>query len=155
MAWVRTHGEEGDTLHRLTSSHFFSLPPQGAEPFDEVQGWYRAHRGLAGSIRYTCQRMGWTIWTHGLFPAPLRRGVTEVLLVRRRAELAYDHIQAPPPTESGGGGGGLLGSLRSQLPHRLMSLPLHVVYYILEFMVRLGGLLCVWCLCMCCLIRTV
>ena len=96
----------------------------GSEPFEEVHGWYRAYRGLAGSLRYSCTRKGWNIWEHALFPRPFRDAVRTMLLIRRRAELA--HFAEGTDT--------MTGSLTVR-PSRLMALPLHVLYYTMEFMV--------------------
>lgn len=61
----------------------------GAEPFDEQHGWYRAHRGPAGSISYTVQRKGWTPFEHAIFPTPLRRAVVSLLQCQN-----HDHFLA-------------------------------------------------------------
>lgn len=104
---------------------------------------------------YCCRRKGWTIHEHRIFPEELREGVKTVLMARRRAEITYGDIRNPSHLAN------LIDSNANQsnnplfpqdplandpsvahltprpsgLPHRLISLPLHVLYHTLEFMV--------------------
>lgn len=65
---------------------------KGSEPFDEVNGWYRAFRGLAGNVRYTAHYKGWNIWHHAYFPTPLRRAVRTMLLINAQASnMVLEH----------------------------------------------------------------
>jgi hypothetical protein len=136
---------------------------QGSEPFDEVHGWYRAYRGLAGSVGYRCRRKGWTIEEHRTFPEELREGVRAVLMARRRAEITYGDIRNPSHLANliGSNVNGAANPLFPQdplandpsveqvaprpsgLPGRVISLPLHVLYHILEFMVSDAPCSCV------------
>jgi hypothetical protein len=56
----------------------------GAEPFDEVQGWYRAYRALAGNLSYTVRRKGWTPFEHKIFPEPLKQAVKTLLMCQNQ-----------------------------------------------------------------------
>jgi len=51
----------------------------GATPFDERSGWYRAFRGLAGTVSYTASPMRWTLDTHARFPRSMRDAVLNLL----------------------------------------------------------------------------
>lgn len=73
----------------------------GAEPFDEQHGWYRAHRGLSGSVTYTAQRKGWSPFEHRVFPTPLRNAVISMLMCQNQ-----DHFLAASSSSSYRGAGG-------------------------------------------------
>lgn len=69
----------------------------GAEPFDEQHGWYRAHRGLSGSVIYTVQRKGWSPFEHRIFPTPLREAVLSMLLCQNQDHfLSSAHRSSSP-----------------------------------------------------------
>ena len=136
---------------------------KGSDPFDEVNGWYRAFRGLAGTVRYSARLKGWDIWEHANFPVPLRRAVHTMLLLNAQASnmilehrlnnLSLDHENNPPerqrplltaanyyhfPTSNYMPVDAYDLEAIADVPPgvRLMSVPLYVVYYIMEFMVR-------------------
>lgn len=88
----------------------------GSRPFDETQGWYRAWRGLAGSVRYTSVLKGWRPDTHRVFPDELRLAVRVLLLCNAKG----------PEAE------GKSAVRRTEL--QLSDVPLHVLYYTMEFM---------------------
>lgn len=99
------------------SEHVILHPGLGhtsSEPFDEFNGWYRAYRGLAGVVTYTCRRKGWSPAEHRLFPVPLREAVRCLLLCHTRT--VWNHAN-----------GGVT-------PHPLLKLPTHVLYHIMELM---------------------
>eukprot|EP01038_Epipyxis_sp_PR26KG_P012587 gene12587-16879_t len=61
----------------------------GSSPFDDQHGWYRAYRGLAGSVKYTMKWKGWSIFEHQIFPIPLKNAVKALL-------LCQNHIMEAP-----------------------------------------------------------
>jgi hypothetical protein len=126
-----------------------------------VNGWYRAHRGLAGNVRYTARRKGWDIWGHQLFPLSLRRAVRTMLLLNAQASnmtlehrlnnmsIENENNHARPVHVTGPAYFHSTTSDYMPLDARdpnataglppgvlLMSIPHDVVYYIMEFMVR-------------------
>ncbi len=106
-------------------------------PFDMVHGWYRAYRGFAGSIGYKCKRKGWTIWEHASCPAEMQEGVRTMGLVHQRALntfYIYDDLSMPG-MERQISNTSTVSSVASDSSLRVMSVPLYLVYYILEFMV--------------------
>ena len=92
---------------------------QGSSPFDDRQGWYRAFRGLAGAVGYSCARKGWHPRCHCLFPPELRACVRAMLLCHNQGGGPHCSHSKLLNGESG-----------------LQVLPLHVIYFIMEFMVR-------------------
>ena len=134
---------------------------KGSDPFDEVNGWYRAYRGLAGNIRYKAKRKGWNIWEHSYFPEPLRRAVYTMLLLNARASnmvlehrlnnMHNDRVNSSKrraitdssyyhqPTSDYMPLDAFDMQAMEGIPPGvlLMSLPQYVVYYIMEFMVML------------------
>ena len=52
----------------------------GSQPFDDEHGWYRAHRGLAGGLRYKSTLKGWSPFSHSIFPKPLKQAVSTMLM---------------------------------------------------------------------------
>jgi len=62
----------------------------GSAPFDDVNGWYRSWRGLAGSVAYRAKWKGWSPMEHRLFPTELKDAVRTMLLCqgREREEVA-------------------------------------------------------------------
>ena len=138
---------------------------QGSEPFDEINGWYRAHRGLAGNLRYSARLKGWNIWEHALFPRPMREAVRSMLLLNTHASNAVmDHRLANLSPEiihhyynreeiSLTSPSYFHLSTSNYMPQDsfdprafayippgvlLMSMPLHVLYYVMEFMVSIA-----------------
>lgn len=137
---------------------------KGSEPFDEVNGWYRAFRGLAGTVRYSARLKGWDIWNHAHFPAPLRRAVRTLLLMNAQAanmvlEHRLNNLSLDSENNHPGRHRPLLTDADASYYHfptsnympvdaydleaisdvspgvQLMSMPHDVVYYIMEFMV--------------------
>lgn len=82
----------------------------GAEPFDEQHGWYRAHRGLSGSVTYTAQRKGWSPFEHRVFPTPLRKAVISMLMCQNQ-----DHFLAASSSSSYTGAGGTSSGAQSRI----------------------------------------
>lgn len=58
----------------------------GAVPFDTRRGWYRAYRGLAGSVGYTAAPVRWSAPVHAHFPVAARAAVRTILLAQRRKD---------------------------------------------------------------------
>lgn len=83
----------------------------GSEPFDDVRGWYRSYRGLAGGIGYKAHWKGWSCAEHRIFPVPLRAAVKTMLICQR------------------------FGQSVSSVRRGIWSLSTDVILYILEFMV--------------------
>ncbi len=52
----------------------------GSNPFDQINGWYRSNRGLAGCLSYLVQWKGWTPFTHHQFTPSLKQAVLTMLL---------------------------------------------------------------------------
>lgn len=65
----------------------------GSEPFDEVHGWYRSYRGLAGSVHYHMRWKGWSPERHREFPEALRCAVRTMLLCNLNAAVARSLLQ--------------------------------------------------------------
>lgn len=96
----------------------------GSEPFDDVHGWYRSYRGLAGSIKYHSTWKGWSPFEHHQFPKHLQDAVLTMLLANNRRYNAL--------TSSSSSGSDWI----SQEVQNLISvLPKYVVYHIMEFAV--------------------
>lgn len=51
----------------------------GSIPFDARNGWYRAYRGLAGSLGYTARPVLWSPARHGSFPASAQRAAVTLI----------------------------------------------------------------------------
>lgn len=51
----------------------------GSNPFDEVHGWYRSYRSLAGSIQYRARRKGWQVTHHNKFPKVMKDSILETI----------------------------------------------------------------------------
>jgi len=92
----------------------------GSTPFDEQNGWYRSYRGLSGSISYSRKAKGWHPHCHQLFPLPLRESVRQMLLCHLKGS-DEEGIISTGAVVSGHGPG-------------LAVIPLHVLYYLMEFM---------------------
>ncbi|KAJ1410926.1 hypothetical protein B484DRAFT_455741, partial [Ochromonadaceae sp. CCMP2298] len=56
----------------------------GSRPFDEMHGWYRAYRSLAGSVSYCAEYKGWSPFDHKIFPKQLRKAVVTMLLCQNK-----------------------------------------------------------------------
>eukprot|EP01039_Chlorochromonas_danica_P009872 gene9872-10918_t len=82
----------------------------GSEPFDDLRGWYRSYRGLAGGIGYKAHRKGWSPDEHGIFPVALQRAVKTMLMCQS------------------------FGQSMSSVRRGIWSLSVDVILYILEFM---------------------
>jgi hypothetical protein len=82
----------------------------GARPFDDIDGWYRGYRALAGQVYYSAKWKAWSPFQHTMFPRPLKDAVLTMLLCEKR--INFD--------------GGFSRSLAV--------LPRDLIYYILEFM---------------------
>lgn len=157
----------------------------GSEPFDDQHGWYRAHRGLAGSISYSMRWKGWNCHEHNSFPEALRETVRTILLchysayrqhqrlltvenghsqglvTKRSADEFYEmedectngkRGRSSSPVHStssmypgmviaGESVNGLVMATNSTRIPAIHTLPVHVVYYIMEFMVSLPVIL--------------
>eukprot|EP01036_Dinobryon_divergens_P026708 gene26708-35387_t len=98
----------------------------GSEPFDEVRGWYRSYRGLAGRLTYAVRWKGWTPMTHSIFPKALKKAVFTMLLCEK-CDQPFEVVYR--------GDSGEIAVIRNRcLKGRLSSLPLFVIYNIMEFM---------------------
>lgn len=105
----------------------------GSEPFDEVHGWYRAFRGLAGSIRYTAKWKGWSPFNHSEFPPALKKGVKALLLCqncRNPHAVAANTGEVARVSADVGSNVVTTGSRKLCFS----DLPVYVVYNIMEFM---------------------
>lgn len=56
----------------------------GFAPFEEQHGWYRAWRGLAGTVSYKTKWKGWSPLEHCLFPQDLKDAVKTMLMSQHR-----------------------------------------------------------------------
>jgi hypothetical protein len=65
----------------------------GSEPFDEVHGWYRAFRALAGMLSYTAEYKGWSPFEHRMFPRALRRAVKALLLCQNHERYQAERLR--------------------------------------------------------------
>lgn len=117
-------------FYMLQLSHYLHAQ-QGCEPFDEINGWYRAYRGLSGTLNYRCQRKMWNIWCHRDFPLHFRECVKTVLLCRERRLRTLFPLEAPSF---------VLESKEKSSENNCLEIGLihtHILYYIMEFMVYL------------------
>jgi hypothetical protein len=114
----------------------------GSQPFDEVHGWYRAYRGLAGGMSYRCRRKGWTIWDHTLFPEHFQEGVLTMLMCRERSlNVLYRrrHLLLPAYASYALQDPSAISTMTPNpnldRKRELGLLHTHILYYIMEFMV--------------------
>lgn len=114
-------------------------------------------------MRYSARVKGWNIWEHALFPAPLRQAVRAMLLLNAQASnmvlnhrlnnlMLLDseptiHQRRPLPTEASYyhvptsdylplDAHNLQATAHVPPGVLLLSMPLYVLYYVMEFMVR-------------------
>eukprot|EP01035_Chromulina_nebulosa_P025838 gene25838-33757_t len=112
----------------------------GSEPFDEVRGWYRSYRGLAGRLTYAVRWKGWTPMTHSIFPKALKKtGIVKLSDFLNMAQAVFTMLlceKCDQPFEVVyRGDSGEIAVIRNRcLKGRLSSLPLFVIYNIMEFM---------------------
>lgn len=96
----------------VASDQYLTLFPglghTGREPFDVLDGWFRFYRGLAGSMSYQATWKAWSIERHREFLPELQKLVKTMLLCHNRL-------------------------IPGKATYSLSSLPLHLIYYILEF----------------------
>lgn len=127
----------------------------GSEPFDDVNGWYRSYRGIAGTVHYHMRWKGWTPERHREFPEELREAVRTMLLcnvdsaMARSMSLLYGGpAQQPTITTTSVGGetaaaaaladtvaASSSSSLQQPPRYTLASLPVYLIYNIMEFTV--------------------
>ena len=103
----------------------------GSHPFDDVDGWYRSYRGLAGAVSYTFSIKGWSPFDHEIYTPELKSGVKTMLLCRQssinsslsRQSSLSSSIDLEDEFDT--------GTQPQPVIHRL---PLYVIYHIMEFM---------------------
>ena len=104
----------------------------GSVPFDDVDGWYRSYRGLAGALSYTCTIKGWSPFDHEIYTPELKTGVKTMLLCRQSSISSSLSRQSSVNSSIDSEGESLEIDVQPQpIVH---TLPLHVLYYIMEFM---------------------
>ena len=64
-----------------------------AIPFDTRYGWYRGHRGLAGSLHYSLSVPPWSPSTHKHYPPKFQENIKLLLLANRLVQ----ETRNPPP----------------------------------------------------------
>lgn len=120
------------TKHSIVAEDQFiqvlpGLGHTGSVPFDDVHGWYRSYRGLAGSLKYHSVWKGWNVFEHQLFPQPLKNAVLVMLMAQNRR---YAQLTS---SSSSSANSEVVNPLEET--NLISRLPMQLIYYIMEFAV--------------------